>query len=426
LSNSRVLFLITKTYPFGNGEQYVTNELTCLAKVFDKIIIYPNDYYSANTEHNKQLPTNVEVLNFNQTLQKHQNTIFDYWYLIKNTVGEFIETDDKKNFFKNFKWNLINFWTQYQIAKSFSNYLIKSNFTSDNAVFYSYWFHKSAILLGILKDKKLIRSFVSRAHSIDLYHHKWGIINEQVKVPPFKLFKLKRVDKIYTVSKHGEAFFKKHYTFLNNKVNTSYLGVFNTSNESQKKQDAINQFHIVTCSGIDFNKRVIELAKSLTHIKHSVKWTHFGDGNLKEELFKTTSTFTDNIQFDFKGITSNQEVKKFYVENNINLFINLSIVEGLPVSIMEAMMCEIAILATSVYGTPEAVIEKQNGFLLPVNFTQQQVIDKLNYCMENKNQLLEMGKKSHEIYSQKFDANKNYMEFANNIYLIPIINNLKK
>lgn len=411
----KTLFLLTKTYPFGNGEQYITNELPYLAKVFNKIIIYPNDYYSGNTAHNKILPINVEVLNFNSThFSKTKNKLSDYVYLIKNTLIEFFETDDKKHFIKNFKWNLINFWTQFQIAKSFSKYLKTNNYNSTNSAFYSYWFHKSAILLAILKDKKHISSFVSRAHSIDLYHNHWRVINQQVKVPPFKLFKLKRIDKLYTVTQHGEQFLNKHYPFFNNKVSTSYLGVFNTTiNNSQKTITSNGAFQIVTCSGIDFNKRVIALAEALVNIKQSVKWTHFGDGNLKEQLFNITSTFPQNVIFDFKGKTPNQEIKKFYSENSINLFVNLSIVEGLPVSIMEAMMYHIPVLATAVYGTPEAVIDNENGFLLDVNFTQQQLIDKLNYCIEHKNQLFEMGKKSHEFYLQKFDANKNYTGFAN-------------
>lgn len=99
--SSKTLFLLTKTYPFGNGEQYITNELPYLARVFDKVIIYPNDYYSRNTAHNKILPSNVEVLNFNSTdFNKTKNTFGDYGYLIKNTFVEFIATDDKKYFLK--------------------------------------------------------------------------------------------------------------------------------------------------------------------------------------------------------------------------------------------------------------------------------------------------------------------------------------
>ena len=65
MTADKTLFLLTKTYPFGHGEQYITNELPYLSKVFEKIIIYPNDYYDEAIEHDKLLPPNVEILNFN-------------------------------------------------------------------------------------------------------------------------------------------------------------------------------------------------------------------------------------------------------------------------------------------------------------------------------------------------------------------------
>lgn len=416
INNNKTLFLLTKTYPFGNGEQYVTNELAYLAKVFDKVIIYPNDYYGSGTQHPFSFPANVEVLNFNQQLPStSKNAIADYWYLIKNTFIEFIATDDKKYFFKNFKWNLINFWTQYQIAKSFSVYLKSNNYNLTNSVFYSYWFHKSAILLAILKDKKHVNLFVSRAHSVDLYHNKWGIINESCKVPPFKIFKLKHSDFILPISEHGSMFLKKYYNNYRPKISTNYLGVKINDSLNIKMDDEI--FNIVTCSNIDINKRIHHLAEALLHIKKQIRWTHFGSGELANKLLTITDKFDKNyIEFDFKGNVSNEEVKKYYCEHQVNLFVNLSKVEGIPVSIMEAMAHEIPIVATQIYGVPEAVIDNKNGFLLKENFTIDELVQILNYCVINKDKLMQMGKASKEIYLQKFSAEKNYTEFAN--YLI--------
>jgi colanic acid/amylovoran biosynthesis glycosyltransferase len=317
----------------------------------------------------------------------------------------------KSFFFKNFKWNLINFWTQYKLASIFSDYLKKNDYDISTAVFYSYWFHKSAILLAILKDKRIILEFVSRAHSIDLYHHKWGIINEQVKVPPYKIFKLKHVDTVYSVSKHGEHFLKQRFPEYRNKFKTAYLGIID---DIKTKMPVIDDnFHIVTCSDIDINKRVHKLAEALNEITYPIKWTHFGDGSLIKELEKQMKLKPKNVIIELKGRIPNRRVKQYYADNKINLFVNLSIVEGLPVSIMEAMMFEIPILATSVYGTPEAVIEGENGFLLDVNFRIEDLVSKINYCLTHRKDLEIMGRKSREIYLDKYNAEKNYSEFAN-------------
>ena len=405
------LILLTKTYPYGNGEQYITNELEYLSKAFEKIIIYPNDYYSNEDSHSKILPNNIEVLNFNLQLpKKSKNKISDYLYLFKNTFWEFVTTDDKRNFFENFKWNLLNFWTQLQIEKSFSGYLRKNSINSSNTVFYSYWFHKSAILLSILKDKRCIDKFVSRAHSVDLYHQYWGIIDNSCKVPPFKMFKLKHVSALLTISNHGYLFLKKKYSAYLSTIELNYLGVIDDL-ESIGKEDQ-TYFHIITCSGIDYNKRIHKLAEALCKITKPVKWTHFGAGDMLEEVQHLVNRMPKNIEIDLKGNTLNKDILSFYASTSINLFVNLSIVEGLPVSIMEAMAYKIPILATNIYGTPEAVIDGKNGFLMNVNFTIDELVEKINYCIENKELLTEMSRNSYSVYKEKFNAEKNYRQFA--------------
>ncbi len=409
--NPDTLFILTKTYPYGKGEEYVTNELSKLSGNFKKIIIYPNDHYGKDTEHNKVIPANVEILNFNLDLPaSSSNTFSDYMYLLKQTCIEFFKTNDRKNFVKYFKWNMINFWTQYQIAKPFSKYLKDNSYNSINTVFYSYWFHKSAILLSILKDKRHIEKYISRAHSIDLYHNDWGLIDDKTKVPPYKLFKLKNADKVCAVSDHGKHYLQHTFKSYSQKFSTEYLGV-NKAEEFIKQQ--YERFHIVTCSGFVENKRIHVLAEALGNIKEQVLWTHIGSGPMKDKVEGIIKNYPSNIVVDLKGNMPNKSVMDFYAKNSIDLFVNLSIVEGLPVSIMEAMSCGIPILATSVYGTPEAVYNKHNGFLIDVDFTLGTLISKLEYCIRNPDELKTFGERSKEIFLEKFQADINYQRFAN-------------
>lgn len=412
MTADKTLFLLTKTYPFGHGEQYITNELPYLSKVFGKIIIYPNDYYDKGTEHDKPLPSNVEILNFNAMFLKFESKskLSDYLFLIKTTINEFFETNDKKSFFGNFKWNLINFWTQLKLANSFEVYLNKNKL--NDSLFYSYWFHKSAILLAILKSKSSIRSFVSRAHSVDLYHNAWGIINEAVKVPPYKMFKLNQVTTLYAVSQHGYKFLCDTFPGFRSNYNFSYLGVEEPI-AVKKELNTEVLFHIVTCSGLDANKRVHFLAQAITQLKKPIRWTHFGDGMFRTEIEKLASRFPTGSVFELKGQQPNLEVRKFYASHKINLFVNLSKVEGLPVSIMEAMSYKIPILATAIYGTPEAVSINENGLLLDVNFTNEELVQCLNYFITQQNRMEAMKQQSYKMYMVKFNAEKNYTRFAN-------------
>lgn len=406
----RTLVLLTKTYPFGKGEQYITAELPALSQAFEKIVIYPNDYYSNSSTHDKALPANVEVLNFNTVLAHGSPRSFlDYLYLLRMTLGEFFATDDKTYFFKNFKWSLVNFWTQLKLANHFVVYMKEQGITHSNTIFYSYWFHKSAIFLSVLKNKGHINAYISRAHSVDLYHNDWGIINDDCMVPPFKMFKLKYVTKLCPVSEHGYLYLKKKFPVHTNAFDRKYLGV---QAPLQLHKEPSEAFHIITCSGFDYNKRVHKLAEALMHIRKPVRWTHFGTGEMEQQVVELVKQFPANIHADFKGQQPNNKVKNFYATHQVDLFVNLSIVEGLPVSIMEAMSCGIPALATAVYGTPEAVIEGKTGFLISPDFSVEQLAQKIGYCIDHRNELAQMGENARCLYFDIFSAEKNYTEFA--------------
>ena len=53
-----------------------------------------------------------------------------------------------------------------------------------------------------------------------------------------------------------------------------------------------------------------------------------------------------------------------------DLFVNSSIHEGISLTILEAMACELPVIATSVGGTPEAVADTQTGLLVPARSPQ--------------------------------------------------------
>jgi colanic acid/amylovoran biosynthesis glycosyltransferase len=407
---AKTLFLLTKTYPYGADELYITNELEYISPFFEKIYLYPNDHYNFNEQHTKSLPANVQVIDLNKELAgQKRKSLKDYLYILKAISGEFIKSDTKNVFLKNFRENLLNFKIQLALSNIFYKYLVQSKTDISNSVFYSYWFHKSAILLSILKDRKKIHSYIARAHSVDLYHEKWGLLSNEVKIPPFKFFKLRHIDRLFSISTHGKDFLTLNYPQYADKISVSLLGVKPGVKEENRKQGS---FQVITCSRMDHNKRVHLLAKALCSVKYPVKWTHFGSGRFLDEVNSLIKQMPSYVSVDIRGKSPNKDVIDFYSENPVNLFVNLSLVEGLPVSIMEAMAFGVPILATSVYGTPEAVTDGKNGFLLKKDFSMEELIDKLNYCIENEKALKKMGEESFLMYSEKFNAEKNYKAFA--------------
>lgn len=57
-----------------------------------------------------------------------------------------------------------------------------------------------------------------------------------------------------------------------------------------------------------------------------------------------------NVAYNFVEYLNNEEVYTFYRNNRVDVFLNVSESEGVPVSIMEAMSCHIPTIAPDVGG----------------------------------------------------------------------------
>lgn len=159
-----------------------------------------------------------------------------------------------------------------------------------------------------------------------------------------------------------------------------YLGTVLVESPEEKNRDS--KFQIVTCSNIIPLKRVIRLAEVLAmfekneqEVARNLKWTCFGSGIQKEELESFCKENLRLIEVEMKGWQENRSVLEFYQKNKVDLFINLSTTEGLPVSIMEAMSYAIPVIATDVGGTSEIVEDTYNGYLLKQEFSNSELYD---------------------------------------------------
>jgi glycosyltransferase involved in cell wall biosynthesis len=169
---------------------------------------------------------------------------------------------------------------------------------------------------------------------------------------------------------------------------------------------------VVSCSRIAPVKRVhliaafaMELAKT-----NRVHWHHFGVGEslaLKEVLQGATNT---NFKYTLHGYVENLQLRSFYRSQHVDLFVNLSISEGIPVSIMEAISANIPVLATSVDGNPEAVVEGVSGVLCSVDEAEDAAL-----LSERVRQML-VGRSSslapREVWRERFDARVNFPVFC--------------
>jgi glycosyltransferase involved in cell wall biosynthesis len=88
-----------------------------------------------------------------------------------------------------------------------------------------------------------------------------------------------------------------------------------------------------------------------------------------------------------------------------NIFVLASYHEGMPRTVLEAMATGRPVLTTNVPGCKETVIEGENGFLVEKKNVEQ-LVEKMIWFINNKQQWQEMADKSYELAIEKFDVHK--------------------
>ena len=128
---------------------------------------------------------------------------------------------------------------------------------------------------------------------------------------------------------------------------------------------------------------------------------------------KATATMAanKNVTIDLKGYVSNEDVQKYYMAETVDLFINLSSSEGVPVSIMEAIAYGIPVAATDVGGVSE-IIEKEHGLLIGADDNATTIVNKLEdfFCSYKANPQA-MRTAAFNFWKGKFNAETNYKKF---------------
>ncbi len=99
---------------------------------------------------------------------------------------------------------------------------------------------------------------------------------------------------------------------------------------------------------------------------YNIKLLMVGDGDLKEQAVKLTSDLGLQDRVIFQPFR--KDVPD--VLNAIDIYCLPSLWEGLSIALLEAMAMRKAIVATPVDGTKEVLVDKHNGLLVPVKYSQ--------------------------------------------------------
>jgi glycosyltransferase involved in cell wall biosynthesis len=406
----KTLYFFTATYPFPKAAEqtFIEPELSYLAKVFDKVVIIP-----------------LEESGVKEGKHSAYNNVW-YKVFVAAQIGKpkvFLTALSKA--FQLFLFAL-RFEPKSRLKPLFAiksalyvariHTVLKLFFAHENinnAVFYSYWFEPYVAALSKVRTENTnISALYTRAHGIDVYAERRG------GYIPFQHYALHHgLNAVFSVSAKGAKHLQNEYPKFKNSIRVAYLGV--SLKTLMPKVFVNNTLTIVSCSSIIALKRVDLIAKVVIDIatmypQFTVSWFHFGSGNEESKLKSLIQNRPKNLQIHLMGNVENTTLLRWYANNVVDLFVNLSTTEGVPVSIMEAISFGIPILATNVGGNPE-IVTNETGWLVNVNDDEKSIAHKIDLLI-TQNKL--GGKKQQEVWrfwNNNFNAEKNYLNFAKKI-----------
>ncbi len=402
------IVILTISYPYGFKEPFLEEEILYLSRKFETVYIAPLSQIN-NNDRIRDLPENCRVIQLiaNQSLLKTvlQN-IRGNLGVLKDEIFYLLQT----NMLDGKKIKLVfQKWKETVYYQSKLQNLSQEIFTK-KTLFYSYWsdlWLTSLLSLASLKKHKI--NVVSRAHGYDLYHER-----TKENYLPFKHFNLKHIQYQYPVSNHGTAYLKKLFPDFTEKIKTQYLGVRALSLLPDNTHIQ-SKFHIVSCSSIIELKRVEKIAEALQCSVDNIQWTHLGGGPLEKELRQVCHKLPPNISYHITGQLEHSEILEFYKQTPIDLFINVSKFEGLPVSVMEAISVGCTLIITDVGGSKE-LAQPEYAKVLKMNFETVELTQAINYFIQMpKSDLAKAKLNAKRYFNEKFNSQTNYNDFSNQL-----------
>ncbi|MFM2019370.1 MAG: hypothetical protein RL007_3026 [Bacteroidota bacterium] len=397
----KILLLFTSSFPFGEGEQFIETEIEFLSQAFEEVHIYPLSTKGVK----RSVPSNVVIKNV-KLYASYSRLKFWLRHGIRlvNLYRRQLKATRHPEKYSGNHWKQLNFLSHRvadaeKVAHSIRSYNTKS------IVVYSYWFNVWAMSLLLAKELKLVNiSVLTRAHGGDLDENQ-----KKQKYFPFRSLEIQLIDKVVSVSEFGRKLLADAYPDYSNRFTVSRLGVNDCG--VNPTAYAAGRFKVVTCSFVYGLKRLHLVADILERTGLEIDWVHFGDGELMESLKERCSKLPERITTDFRGLVANSEVISYYATTPVDLFMNVSELEGIPVSIMEAISFGIPVTGCRICGVPE-IVTSQTGLLLEKDFDVDEVAHQVKeFLLKNADETATFRKGVREFWNVNFNAKENYLRF---------------
>ncbi len=417
-ASGRVLIILTNEYPTAEvGESFIGNELRYIGEPFEEVFFLPRFPQKARIDvvgraamklpsRTLRLPPPSRVRFLDTTVRAVSSSTAAKAML--RARPQLPPVGRRAPSVPSASKRIIALEDRVQSARR----LWRGELAGRKPTFYSYWFHSSAYVARRLAEE-FDSQAVSRAHRYDLYPSAtWDSAWHHASIDGLSA--------VFTCSKDGQASLREEMPGMAEKIHLSYLGTLDYGLQSSARAD---EFRLVTCSRLAAVKRldrVFEALRLAAPNLPATRWTHFGGSGRAEDdaSFERLArrALPNHVRLDFKGTVRNSDVIDHYHRNRVDLLVNVSESEGVPVSIMEALSFGIPVAATPVGGTPEMVRDGDNGYLLALGDVPAALARVLSTTAQlDESSTERLRGRARKTWEEKFRASVNYPKFFDRV-----------
>lgn len=357
------LRIVTSHFPYGDHDEFMSEELGYLARAFDEIILTPLS--PRGSEEVWDVPTSVSVdTSLASALSRKIGPVPPIaarwarrtYHSLRPRSTSMLTTlaapDD---------WTSGPVLWAASVVREVGDYATIHRWAllqSRPSVTYTFWLGPATAALANAWAGVPV---VSRAHGGDLYAYS----RRPTGIP----LQTRAIDASWatrSVSRHGAEYLRQRHPTAAAKIGVSHLGIRLPDVLTSRSGDGL--VRVLSASSVDDNKRVRfihEVVRELQRLAMSpIVWTHFGDGPAMDDLRKSIAkTPVSNLRVDLVGRVPVQHVRDHFAREPVDLFINASRSEGMPISVMEAQSFGVACLAPDVGGVAEVAPPSLNAIV---------------------------------------------------------------
>jgi len=268
--------------------------------------------------------------------------------------------------------------------------------------------YKENLLACVVKYDNPKCKMITTVHGLNEYYNKKYTYYQYLKKNVnYKILSYK-YDKVITVSEDIRIRLINEENMLDRKVYTIHNGIKINDHQNKIK----NEIFTIGSAGRlvpvkDFTL-MVKIASMLIPKYNNVYFEIAGDGPNKNEINREIEKHNLKDRFIIKG--NIECMDKFY--NSINLYINTSIHEGIPLTVLEAMANCCPVIAPRIGGLGEIIDDGKDGFLLESR-NPEEYAKKIEEIINSRKYLKEMGYAARKKIISKFSEgqmSQNYYE----------------